>query len=109
MKSTETIFKVNNFQRLMFLLLCRVLEYKLTGAEILEMTDRNTNLAMELIFATIKCDSYESDMYFCLFRILHELVRVDTYIKPATPAEQLIMILSYCETMDTIHIVYTSY
>jgi hypothetical protein len=79
--------KVGALHSLMLVALCRVLDYNMGAADLLELVSGDAALAMELVVSVAKGAAYEDLLFVALCRLLCGLTQPDTYAQASGLAE----------------------
>ena len=73
--------KVGALHSLMLVALCRVLDYNMGAADLLELVSGDAALAMELVVSVAKGAAYEDLLFVALCRLLCGLTQPETYVQ----------------------------
>eukprot|EP00947_MAST-08B_sp_MAST-8B-sp1_P002602 g2602.t1 len=91
---------VGDIHLLMVLLFFRVLDYRMSAADLLEMVRDDQRLSLELIGATAKVSSYENGVFLNACRIMEETTLPETYFGGADDEAKEQQISAFAARVD---------
>lgn len=98
--------KVGVFHEYIFILLCRVLDYKFSASDLLELLDSDCEMSFALIERVLTACTYEDEIIYNMLHIFYGLTRPDTYMNNTDdPIEIIGQIIKYQELMNLLNFV----
>lgn len=107
LKEIKTNSKIGVLHQYIVVLLCRTCDYKFTASDLLELLDKDIDVAFLLVESILKSYNYEDMLLNNMLKIFYGLTRPDTYFdRPEDAFHLLASLLMYQEIMKKMCEVY---